>query len=186
MQHEAQLQLPPQRVCIIGTKDAHCLEQLIIQIAPLSTIVHATSFNSMLSSEFDIIFLRKELIALACIHSLPTNVVVSVDRNTAAFENISVITRPYKYKSVRNILLSIEPTMNKVEICRREQAIVHNCSVLIVDDNTINQKVLSLMLAKLHVQADIANNGKEAIELAQKTHYNAIFMDLMVCVVLFQ
>ncbi|OYX83475.1 MAG: hypothetical protein B7Y83_11305 [Flavobacteriales bacterium 32-34-25] len=49
---------------------------------------------------------------------------------------------------------------------------------LIVEDNLINQKVLYKLLSKLNIPSDIANNGKEAVDLYEKNDYNIIFMDL--------
>lgn len=50
--------------------------------------------------------------------------------------------------------------------------------VLIVDDNSMNQKVLSLMLKKFNVSMDYANNGLEALEQFKTTNYSMIFMDI--------
>ncbi|KAK3819938.1 MAG: hypothetical protein J3Q66DRAFT_281193 [Benniella sp.] len=40
--------------------------------------------------------------------------------------------------------------------------------VLVVDDNPVNLKVISKMLARLGVEPDMANNGQEAVELIEK------------------
>ncbi|KAF9115385.1 hypothetical protein BGX27_008004 [Mortierella sp. AM989] len=40
--------------------------------------------------------------------------------------------------------------------------------VLVVDDNPVNLKVVSKMLARLGVEPDTANNGQEAVELIEK------------------
>lgn len=50
--------------------------------------------------------------------------------------------------------------------------------ILIVEDNKINQVITKKMLAKKEISADIANNGYEAIELAQTNTYDAILMDI--------
>ncbi len=51
--------------------------------------------------------------------------------------------------------------------------------VLIVEDNLTNQKVATLLLARLGLQSQIANNGKEAVELYADTNnnYSVILMD---------
>lgn len=49
--------------------------------------------------------------------------------------------------------------------------------VLVVDDNMVNQKVAQRMLHKLGVSADTADNGLEAIEIAQRISFDVIFMD---------
>jgi two-component system, sensor histidine kinase len=53
-----------------------------------------------------------------------------------------------------------------------------NHSILVVEDNVINQKVVEKLLFKLGVTADFANNGQESIELLRSKTYQTIFMDL--------
>ncbi len=50
--------------------------------------------------------------------------------------------------------------------------------ILIVEDNLVNQKVMSLTLKKLGYQADIANNGLEAIKILSEKDYQLILMDM--------
>jgi CheY-like chemotaxis protein len=50
--------------------------------------------------------------------------------------------------------------------------------VLLVDDNTVNQKVGLRLLSKLGYQADLACNGLEAAEAAQRRPYDLIIMDV--------
>lgn len=49
--------------------------------------------------------------------------------------------------------------------------------ILVVDDNPINQKFVQLSLRSAHV-IDTANDGEEAVMMAQSTHYDLIIMDL--------
>ncbi len=50
--------------------------------------------------------------------------------------------------------------------------------ILVAEDNFVNQKIAFAFLQKLGLQADLAENGQEAIERAQSTHYDAILMDM--------
>jgi len=50
--------------------------------------------------------------------------------------------------------------------------------VLIVEDNLMNQKYISTLLAKWGVDFNIANNGKEGVEFYRKNNYDLVFMDL--------
>ncbi|MDB6130735.1 MAG: hypothetical protein JWM04_1842 [Verrucomicrobiales bacterium] len=50
-------------------------------------------------------------------------------------------------------------------------------SVLVVEDNPVNQKLILLMLKKLGFQADMAENGEEAIRAVHHKTYKAILMD---------
>ncbi|WP_091627473.1 hybrid sensor histidine kinase/response regulator [Maribacter orientalis] len=53
-----------------------------------------------------------------------------------------------------------------------------NLHLLIVEDNKINQVITKKMLSKKGMTSDIANNGYEAITLAQENVYDAILMDI--------
>lgn len=50
--------------------------------------------------------------------------------------------------------------------------------VLAVDDMAANLKLLSALLSELAIDSDLANDGAEALEKAQKLKYDLIFMDI--------
>ena len=49
--------------------------------------------------------------------------------------------------------------------------------ILVADDNRVNQKIASMLLAKLGCEVDIAVNGREALARWNQRPYHAIFMD---------
>jgi PAS domain S-box-containing protein len=49
--------------------------------------------------------------------------------------------------------------------------------VLVAEDNAVNQKVAVRMLEKLGLRADLASNGREAVELREMLPYDLILMD---------
>jgi len=49
--------------------------------------------------------------------------------------------------------------------------------VLLVEDNETNQILVNLLLGKVDIQADIANDGAEAFEMFKKNKYDLILMD---------
>lgn len=51
-------------------------------------------------------------------------------------------------------------------------------SVLVVEDNVINQKVVCKMLERLHLSAAIAVNGKDAVQMYTDHRHELIFMDI--------
>ncbi|MFP4486963.1 MAG: response regulator [Campylobacterales bacterium] len=57
---------------------------------------------------------------------------------------------------------------------------LESLTILVVEDNEVNQEVISLMLKKAGITIDIANNGKEGVDkyLADKSRYDLILMDI--------
>lgn len=55
-----------------------------------------------------------------------------------------------------------------------------SASILLVEDNLVNQKMTSLMLSKAGYMIDIASDGKEAVEkyISSPDAYDLIFMDI--------
>jgi two-component system, sensor histidine kinase and response regulator len=54
---------------------------------------------------------------------------------------------------------------------------VKGATVLLAEDNPVNQQVAVAMLKKLGIQADIATNGKEAVAMVEKKDFDLILMD---------
>ncbi|MFY9821376.1 MAG: response regulator, partial [Thermoanaerobaculia bacterium] len=50
--------------------------------------------------------------------------------------------------------------------------------ILVVEDNSINQKVAQLMLGRLGYRADLAGNGLEALEALRRQPYDLALMDV--------
>ena len=59
--------------------------------------------------------------------------------------------------------------------------VAHTCAtaghVLVAEDNPVNQEVCKAILECLGCRADIAVNGREAVEAVQRTAYDLVFMD---------
>jgi CheY-like chemotaxis protein len=49
---------------------------------------------------------------------------------------------------------------------------------LIVDDNAVNRQVACTVLRKLGLEVSQAVNGREAVEMAVRTRFDIVFMDL--------
>ncbi|MBQ9872394.1 MAG: response regulator [Eubacterium sp.] len=62
---------------------------------------------------------------------------------------------------------------------RKESFYVKDADILVVDDNDMNLKVAGGLLRLYHVEADTANSGKKALEMARKKRYDLIFLDHM-------
>jgi len=58
-----------------------------------------------------------------------------------------------------------------------QSPVAEKAHILVVEDNAVNQKVTTLMLARLGYSAEIAPNGKEALRAVSAGRYDAILMD---------
>jgi signal transduction histidine kinase/HPt (histidine-containing phosphotransfer) domain-containing protein len=64
---------------------------------------------------------------------------------------------------------------------KADQSLAENSPlrILLCDDNAINQKVATRLLEQIGYQADVAVNGREALEALDRKPYDMIFMDVM-------
>lgn len=51
-------------------------------------------------------------------------------------------------------------------------------NILVAEDNSLNQRIVSFILQKQNAAATIANNGTEALEQLKNKHFDLILMDL--------
>lgn len=98
-----------------------------------------------------------------------------------------VLTKPVKPSILFSTLLKLisgeSPTIiDKSTSTKRtldpEMNHRHPLQILLVEDNSINQKVATRILARLGYHVDIAGNGIEAIEALKKQPYDVLLMDI--------
>jgi len=72
------------------------------------------------------------------------------------------------------------PTQTNTDKHKDHQIPVDNkkLHILIAEDHKINQMVLAKMVEKLQHTYDLADNGKEAVEMCKENTYDAILMDI--------
>ncbi|WP_028302582.1 ATP-binding protein [Oceanospirillum beijerinckii] len=58
-----------------------------------------------------------------------------------------------------------------------EQAVAHRRMALLVDDNSTNQKVISQQLLRLGFLTDLAQDGKQGLDMWRRNQYNLILTD---------
>jgi CheY-like chemotaxis protein/anti-sigma regulatory factor (Ser/Thr protein kinase) len=56
-------------------------------------------------------------------------------------------------------------------------ALARHLRVLVAEDNAVNQKIAARMLEKIGCRVDLAANGREAVEMADRFPYDLILMD---------
>jgi len=120
------------------------------------------------------------LIALQSTGSRPIN----FEWKTAGFDR--VLNKPVNRKelleaicSLSNAALTIESPVLKTN--HSAQLLVPESSkmkILLAEDNSMNQKIMVILLKKLGLQVDIANNGLEALQKLAERHYGAVLMDI--------
>ncbi|MGF1742114.1 response regulator [Vibrio profundum] len=82
------------------------------------------------------------------------------------FENGALVTRSY--------LTSLKPEENQTE----KKSVKEGTTVLVVEDNRVNQVVIKGVLNQFDVDIVLAENGREALEiLNQQSAINLVFMD---------
>ncbi|WP_207531976.1 response regulator [Desertivirga arenae] len=97
------------------------------------------------------------------------------------------ITKPVKERNLLNILLSelkagiAKPSYEKMSTgsaLTEDFAESYPLSILLAEDNVINQKLATRILNKLGYEVDLANNGVEAVAAVQNKSYDLILMDV--------
>jgi CheY-like chemotaxis protein/HPt (histidine-containing phosphotransfer) domain-containing protein len=58
-----------------------------------------------------------------------------------------------------------------------DQAKAYDVTVLLTEDNHVNQEVFTAMMSGIGVKVDVASGGREALDLISRRFYDLIFMD---------
>lgn len=70
-----------------------------------------------------------------------------------------------------------KPKTNE-QMLQAEQQLT-NCSILLVEDNKVNQLVAQKILSKFQMQVTVAEQGQEAIKLIEQNDFDGVLMDCM-------
>jgi two-component system, sensor histidine kinase and response regulator len=98
------------------------------------------------------------------------------------------LVKPVRHRKLMNTLLSLsarksgepgqlESLSRSISASAGGAAIAHGAKVLVVEDNPVNQKVARMQLVKLGIQADVAANGREGLEMLRMRPYDLVLMD---------
>ncbi len=121
--------------------------------------------------------------------SLPLVMLTSLPRDpkqvqAAGVELAGYLTKPIKPSSLYDALAETFEELRVPTEDRKAQKTVpelgksHPLKILLAEDNQVNQKVALRMLERLGYRADVAANGIEAVEAAQRNAYDLILMDV--------
>ncbi|MFN3984369.1 MAG: response regulator [Rhodocyclaceae bacterium] len=75
-------------------------------------------------------------------------------------------------------LFAFDPSVSLTEMLRAEAEQVSPLSVLLVEDNLVNQAVATQILQKAGHRVTVANNGEEALERFDEASFDLILMDM--------
>jgi CheY-like chemotaxis protein len=99
----------------------------------------------------------------------------------------SVLTKPIKLQQLFKLVqMELKQCKDLIQEDKPKQSILdenfaksHPLSILIAEDNLINQKLAVRVLTKLGYDPEIANHGKEAVEMQGSKGYDVILMDML-------
>ena len=108
-----------------------------------------------------------------------------VDNDVATAAGLSgTLTKPARQSELFNCLIeglkmddASESAPPTIPLPTTEPTSIDRGVVLLVEDHKMNQLVATRMLAKLGYRADVANNGREAIDAMAVGAYDAVLMD---------
>ncbi len=112
---------------------------------------------------------------------------VHLKARTAGAANITLLFKPFHPRSLLDKLVSqwaskaptAPPAPPSADPPLDEQfAQQLPATILVVEDNAVNQKVLLRILARLGYQAALAANGEEAVRLMRQQPFSLVFMDV--------
>ena len=97
----------------------------------------------------------------------------------------NVVTKPLSPSTLLNALMNVFgrglPTkVPKISKGREVELVKHirGASILLAEDNEVNQLVASKILKNAGFEVTIANNGREAVEFVHQHNYDLVLMDI--------
>jgi CheY-like chemotaxis protein len=96
------------------------------------------------------------------------------------------LTKPVRQSELRDAIArsfdrrnkSVAPDATMSVKDRRAPDKVISLNILLAEDNTVNQRLATRLLEKRGHRVTVANNGQEAINLAEQTSYDLVLMDV--------
>jgi CheY-like chemotaxis protein len=99
------------------------------------------------------------------------------ERGVAAF-----VSKPFKAAVLFETLVEIfHGRTAKLAAPANDDAalgVAHPLSILLAEDNPVNQRVATLILQRMGYRADVAANGREAVEAVARRRYDLVLMDV--------
>ena len=113
------------------------------------------------------------------LEQMPVVVITNQNGSAKLSEGIQSICKPFYVLSVSNVLQGEKLRFNGRRSKIRRRFIAPKASVLVVDDNQMNLKVVNGLLRPYRMEVVTADSGPGAIELLKQRSFDMIFMDHM-------
>jgi signal transduction histidine kinase/CheY-like chemotaxis protein len=104
-------------------------------------------------------------------------------REVGSNEFSASLTKPVKAGQLTRVLEQL--LMGRSEVKKEERVKIdrelaqrHPLKILLAEDNVVNQKVALKILDRMGYRADVASNGKEAVEAVKRQPYDVVLMDV--------
>jgi len=108
--------------------------------------------------------------------------VLRAESEEAGFDGY--VVKPVNHSSLFDSIASalkfdvLQPVIKQDVLTAQPLRDLRGLNVLLVEDNDINQQIAVELLLKVGVVTNIAHNGKEGVQAAEETGFDAILMDL--------
>jgi signal transduction histidine kinase/CheY-like chemotaxis protein/HPt (histidine-containing phosphotransfer) domain-containing protein len=139
--------------------------------------------------EMDGTELAAEIRRLRPARELPLVILSSLGQKEGKAEDVELaayLLKPIKPSQLYNVLVGIfgpEESVSATEEAAKpsfdaEMGRRHPLSILLAEDNAINQKLALLVLERLGYRADVAGNGLEVLQALRRQAYDVVLMDV--------
>ena len=134
--------------------------------------------------------LARKIRAMRDAEALPLILLAPLGQRETVEEGLEItatLTKPLKVSKLYDVLVGIfvqditrpgDSESRGKPLFDPELAERQPLRILVVEDNTINQKVMLRLLERFGYRAEVAKNGLEAIDSLQRQSYEVVFMDL--------
>jgi len=114
---------------------------------------------------------------LACI------MLSSLGINVKSKEIEVALNKPVKFRQLQHTILYVlgsgdKPVASAPSVKKAETEDFSHVQILLAEDNIVNQKVALRTLKKFGIEAEVAANGKEAVDKLRQTDFDLVLMDM--------
>jgi len=104
--------------------------------------------------------------------------VQSTQEDMAQEDSFRHLYTPLNYSKIAKSFIESDVSKEDTNKKSKKDTSFENRSILVAEDNVINQKLIKNVLESFALDVTIANNGEEALKLRQEGAFELIFMDI--------